>query len=194
MKVHTTKFFTITILSLLTFVMTSSVCIAQEWSRSRKTELFGTFQTMGGGESSGLGITAGFDDATVYGFGVGYNLDDHLNLNTDFLFGSTDYIATGYGVTIEGDADLYLWNVNLDYNILEDRLTPVVTGGIGLFGLSGADFEESNFSYNLGFGGRWDISDNFAVKALYKFTWTNLEDSDSKTRFDGVMVSLVYMF
>jgi len=194
MKVYTTKFYTITILSLLAFVMTSSVCSAQEWIRTGKTEIFGTFQTMGGGETSGLGVTVDFDDATVYGFGIGYNLDNHFNLNTDFLFGSTDFTATGFGATIEGDVDLWLWNVNLDYNFFEDRLTPVVTGGIGLFGLSSEDSSESNFSYNLGFGGRWDISDNFAVKALYKFTWTALKDSDSNTRFDGVMVSLVYMF
>jgi len=194
MKVHTTKFFKIIVLNLLIFAVSFKVCSAQEWSRSKKREIFGTFQTLGGGDSSGLGITASFDDAAVYGFGIGSNFNDHFNLNTDFLFGSTAVTATGYGTTVKVDTNFFLWDLNLDYNVLKSRLTPVVTGGIGLFNFSGSGYDESDFSYNVGFGGRWDISDKFAIKALYKLTWTALENSDSNTQFDGLMVSLVYMF
>lgn len=197
MKVHTTKFSTIIILSLLAFVMTSSVCSAQEYSRSGKSEIFGMFQTMGGGDASKTGLAFDFDDTTVYGFGFGYNIDNHWNLNTDLLFGSTDIDVSGSLATAtKGDTDLWLWNVNLDYNFFEDRLTPLVTAGIGVFGMSGdfnngRSFSESNFSYNLGVGGRWDISDNLFLKAIYRITWHDLEDMDGPD-FDGVMFSIGY--
>jgi len=163
MRVYTKKFATITILSLLAFVMASNVCSAQEWSRSGKTEIFGVLDLM-----DFLGI-----DLDLYGIGVGYNINDNLNLNTTFTFGSMVIV------------DVYSWNVNLDYNILADRLTPLVSGGIGyLFG----DFGLSEFTYNLGVGGRYDITDQFFIKAMYKMTWINSVDMDS------IYLGIGYMF
>lgn len=195
MKVHTTKFSTIIILSLLAVVMTSAVCSAQEYSRKGQTELYGILQTMGGGKATTSGKNVGFDDTTVYGFGFGINITDHWNLNMDLLFGSTDLEPGGpLSTATSGDTSLWLWNINVDYNILSQRLTPLVTAGIGLFGMSGdfdngASFSESNFSYNLGVGGRWDISDNLFLKAIYRITWHDLEGMDGPD-FDGIMVSI----
>lgn len=192
MKVNKTKLFTISILSLLAFAMTSSICSAQD--RAGKTELFGTFQTMGGGDASMTGAKLDFDDTNVYGFGLGYNIDNHWNINTDLLFGSTDIDVSGpLPTATAGDTNLWLWNVNLDYNIFEGPLTPLVTVGIGLFGMdgdfnNGASFDESNFSYNWGVGGRWDISDDMLLKVIYRVTYHDLEDMDGPD-FDGVMVS-----
>ena len=142
--------------------MMSSVCSAQEWSRSGKKEIFGVLDLM---DAEG-------EDLDFYGVGLGYNIDDHFNLNTDIVFGSV------------GDWDLYWWHVNLDYNILEDRLTPVVSGGLGfVFNAWGGEF-----AYNVGAGGRYDITDNIFVKAMYKFTW--ISDVD----VDGVYIGIGYMF
>ena len=192
MRNHTTKLSIVSIVSLLILVMTSGVCSAQD--RSGKTELFGTIQTMGGGDADMTGLAFDFDDTTVYGFGIGINLDNHWNLNTDFLFGSTDIDVSGpLATATKGDDDMWLWNVNLDYNIFEDPLTPLVTAGVGIFGHSGdfnngASFSESNFSYNFGVGGRWDISDDMLLKVIYRITYTDLEHMDGPD-FDGVMVS-----
>lgn len=157
MRVYTKKFATITILSLLAFVMASNVCSAQDWSRSGKTEIFGVLEM----------LDTPVGDLDFYGIGLGYNLNDNFNLNTTFTF----------------EEDVNWWNVNLDYNILPDRLTPLVQGGIGLLFNGG-----SEFTYSLGVGGRYDITDNIFVKAMYRITWVDSDD------VDGIYLGIGYMF
>jgi len=200
MKVHTGKFSTIIILSLLAFVMTSAVCSAQEYSRQGKTEIFGMIRTMGSDTVhetiTGLDLPFEFDSTTVYGLGIGYNSTDHWNVNMDLLFGSTDStLGTPVG-EFTFDSDYWLWDINVDYNIMANRLTPLVTAGIGFFNLSSDDTNasETNFSYNVGAGGRWDITDNILVKAVYRITWTEIADSDAALQFDGVALSAGFMF
>ena len=122
MNVQTTKLPTITILCLLVFTVTAGLCSAQEWSRNGKTELFGMIQMLGGDEvdysfPDELPVTLDLDGGNIYGIGLGYNMTDHWNLNTDLLFGSVDA-----DVKISGDKagsedmDYFLWDINLDYN------------------------------------------------------------------------------
>jgi len=198
MKVHTKNLSII--VSLFAFVMTSAVCNAQGYSRSGKSEIYGMIQTMDSTDASGSGFKLDFDSTTVYGIGIGSNLTDHWNLNTDFLFGSADIDVSGSRATAtEGDTDYFLWDINVDYNILAERLTPLVTGGIGLFNFNGDynngnSFSETNFSYNLGAGGRWDVTDNMMIKLIYRVTWTEIEDTDDNSDFSGVALSVAYMF
>jgi opacity protein-like surface antigen len=204
MKVHTRRFLTIIILGLFVFVMTSEVCNAQ-YSRSGKSEIYGMIQTMSGNTSDFSSSTytiensGEFDDSTVFGFGIGSNFTDHWNVNMDLLFGSSDFTRIrqrpGYSSTSVGDCDLFFWDINVEYNVFADRLTPLVTGGIGLANFSiGSLISETDFTYNLGAGGRWDITDNIFVKALYRITWTELEDAKSNVDFDGICLSVGYMF
>ncbi|OHB83062.1 MAG: hypothetical protein A2Z38_04525 [Planctomycetes bacterium RBG_19FT_COMBO_48_8] len=139
MKFHTKKFSTIIILSLLAFVMTSAVCSAQEYSRKGKREIFGMIQmvdsmdatwTMFGIPHYGVEL----DSTNIYGLGIGMNATDHWNLNMDLLFGSADgdFVISNIKVPgISASADYFLWDINVDYNILAGRLTPLVTAGIG---------------------------------------------------------------
>ena len=207
MNVKMTKLSTIIIISLLVFTMTASICSAEEYSRKGKAELFGAIQEMGSEEveypfTHILPVTIDIDSTTVLGIGYGYNLTDHWNVNTDLLFGSADADVQISGLTVETeDMDYILWDINVDYNILKRRLTPLVTGGIGLmdFGidttaLGVGKVHESNFSYNLGAGIRWDVKDNLLLKVIYRSTWTELRDADADQRYDGVSVSVAYMF
>ncbi len=63
-------------------------------------------------------------------------------------------------------------------------LTPLITGGIGFIDFEGEivilglTYSETNFSYNVGAGVRWDIGDTFLLKLLYRLTWTEQEDTD----------------
>jgi len=210
MKVCTKKFSIITNLSLLVFVMASSVCSAQGYSRSGKSEIFGMIQMIDSMEvtfdypSIGLYDT-GFelDSTNIYGLGIGCNVTDHWNVNMDLLFGSADgdFIVSGAKVPgISLDGDYFLWDINVDYNFLADRLSPLVTAGIGFTNMDIVATEpamsssEANFSYNVGAGGRWDITDNVLIKLVYRITRTQIEDANEKQDFTGVALSVAYMF
>jgi len=204
MKVYTTKFYTITVLSLLAFVMTSSVCSGQEWSRKGRREILFTIQPVSISTTDYSGSKDKYDDTTFYGLGIGSNVNDNSNMYLDFLFCSPDSTVTySGGSTVQTDNRFFGMNINLDYNILNNilkgRLTPLVTGGIGIMSLSGdveggGSFKESHFSYNIGVGLRWDIRDNLAFKAIYRNTWITLDGAKDATKFDGISVSFVYMF
>lgn len=211
MNVQTTKLSTITIISLLVFTMTAGLCSAQEWSRKGKTEIFGTFQHMGREKveysypdalpPNVLPVTFDMEGTNIYGFGLGYNLSDHWNINTDLLFGSAETDMKVPGATVETeDMDYVLWDINIDYNIFKGRFTPLVTGGVGLMNFSidtttnAGNVHESNISTNLGAGIRWDVEDNLLLKVIYRSTWTEMHDADNDQRFDGISVSVAYMF
>ena len=209
MNIRMTKLSNITIVSLLVLVMTAGICSAQEeWSRKGKSEFFGTIMWLGSDNAdfspqNFLPVRLDFDKTVVYGVGYGYNFNDHWNMNTDLLFGTADtdiIIADIYNVGTE-DMDYVIWNVNLDYNILKGRISPLVTGGLGFMNFSiitnteaVGEIHESNFSCNLGAGVRWDIRDNILLKAIYKSTWSDINHADNDQQFDGFSLSVAYMF
>ena len=138
------------------------------------------------------------DNTFVFGGGVGVNLNDYINLNFDTWIGKTDINARGTGFSSKTDSNLFGVDVNLDYHLFRGQLTPVFTGGIGFVKFSGSvaglNFGETDFSYNLGGGIRWDISSNFFLKGIYRFTWTELEDTQNKLLLDGFSFSIGYVF
>ncbi|MFX0201530.1 MAG: porin family protein [Candidatus Hodarchaeota archaeon] len=207
MNIKTSKLSTIAIISLLVFTMTAGVCSAQGWSRKGKTELFGTIQMIGSEEirytiTDMLPVNLDIDSAAIYGIGYGYNITDHWNFNTNLLFGSADTDVKINKTTAETeDMDYILFDINLDYNFWKSRFTPLVTGGIGIMDFSidttaigVGDVDESNFSYNLGAGIRWDIEDNLLLKVMYRSTWTELDDADDEMQYDSFGLSVAYMY
>jgi opacity protein-like surface antigen len=207
MNDKTAKLSTIAILSLLVFTMTAGICSAQGWSRQGKTELFGTIEMIGGEEirysfPDAPPTNLDIDSAAIYGIGYGYNLTDHWNFNMDLLFGSADTDVKIVETTAETeDMDYIRFDINLDYNFWKSRFTPVVTGGVGIMDFSIDttatdvwDVDESNFSYNLGAGVRWDIEDNLLLKVMYKSTWTELDDAKQDLQYDSFGLSVAYMY
>lgn len=207
MNNKTAKLSTIAILSLLVLTMTASICSAQGWSRQGKTELFGTIQMIGGEEirysfPDAPPTNLDIDSAAIYGIGYGYNLTDHWNFNMDLLFGSADTDVKIVETTAETeDMDYIRFDINLDYNFWKSRFTPVVTGGVGIMDFSidttavgVGDVDESNFSYNLGAGIRWDIEDNLLLKVMYRSTWTELDDAKQDLQYDSFGLSVAYMY
>jgi opacity protein-like surface antigen len=214
MNVRTTKLMAITIISLIVFTITASLCNAQDeqqWSRKGKTELFGTIQKMNSEEviypfTHILPVKLDIDSTTIYGIGYGYNLTDHWNINMDLLYGYADtdvkIVHDVIDVTVgTEEMDYILWDINFDYNIFKSRFTPLVTGGIGFMDFSIntkatgiGEVNDTSFSANLGAGVRWDIRDNILLKAIYRSTWTEFNDTDEDLRYEGVSVSVAYMF
>jgi len=214
MNVRTTKLMAITIISLIVFTITASLCNAQneqEWSRKGKTELFGTIQKMNSEEivypfTEILPVKLDIDSTTIYGIGYGHNLTDHWNINMDLLYGYADtdvkIVHDVIDVTVgTEEMDYILWDINFDYNIFKSRFTPLITGGIGFMDFSintkatgVGEVNDTSFSANLGAGVRWDIRDNILLKAIYRSTWTEFNDTDEDLRYEGVSVSVAYMF
>ena len=207
MNIRTSKFPTVAIICLVVFAITAGVCNAQEWSRKGKTELFGAIQLLGSEEikytfSDILPVRLDIDNAAIYGIGYGYNMTDHWNFNTDLLFGSADTDVKIVKTTAETeDMDYILFDINLDYNFWKSRFTPVVSGGVGImdFGIDTSatgvgEVHESNLSYNLGAGIRWDIEDNLLLKVMYRSTWTELDDANQDLQYDSFSLNIAFMY
>ncbi len=185
--------------ALLVAIVASAAEAADEtWSRAYRLEAFPMIQFLGGDEASwedGAG-TGEIEDVPLFGGGIGFNLSDHLNLNADLTVGRTEWV--GRSPTVENRIGTTLWlgDINLDYNILKSRLTPLVTGGIGFskFRSHDAGRGEVHWAYNLGAGARWDINDNLALRVIYRSTWTQMEEADESFQFGGVVASLIFMF
>ena len=201
-NIHKTSFPIIVFFSFFSFLIMSTECKAQDWSRNQKVEIFLQGQFLDGDEVSAddfEGVRIEVDDTITIGLGVGFNFNNYLNLNTNLFYGSPDIDGKLRGHKIvSDDVNMFGWDVNLDYNILKSRFTPMVTGGIGLFyfdgDVEGNDFDEVTFSYNLGAGFRWDVTNHILIKALYRATWTEIEDTDSHLRLDGINLIIGYIF
>jgi opacity protein-like surface antigen len=196
------KCFLRTVLSmfmLLALILSSSMSNAQDWSRKGKGELYFLGQSMSGDTASGLGITLKLKDTYAGGFGFGINIIDYLNLNWDLIFGSMDITGKAQNIQINSSRGM-IWgmDVNLDYNILKFKFTPLITGGLGFLGFSGSfdqfSFSETDLSYNLGVGFRWDIARHFFTKVLYRATWTKLKDTDKTIMFAGPCLNIGFLF
>lgn len=187
------------ILALLLAIGVSTSALAQEKGTLRQggLDIFLLGQQMLGDSTKDKKFSLDLDveDTFVVGAGLGVNLNDNINLNFDAWTGGTDIKLRGLG---KADSDLVGVDVNLDYNILRTEVTPVITGGIGFIRFSGSlddrSFDETDFSYNLGGGVRWDLSRNFFLKGLYRFTWTKLDDTQNRILFDGFSFSVGYVF
>jgi len=190
---------------------------AQVWSRKGTMDVFGSGQYLKAGktEFSRFGVTLDIDDTGLGGLSMGYHFSDHFSLNFEILLGESDFTASGPGPNLMGDTFIGVGKLNLDYNILRTRFTPVITGGVGFFTFSNpiedADpvlvcyydgwwgyscgyeqptYYETDFSGNLGAGFRWDVTDHLFLKAIAGATWVKLQDADDYTPFYAVTLSI----
>src|SRR5436190_3689034 len=126
-------FFSIPLISLAGFLSSAA---AEDFHRAGMSEIGGIFQgTFGETVDGSINGTRGnlkLDDLFAGGINFGYNITDHLNVNTDMLFTDVDLRFSGGGFSLHDDAPAILWTVNLDYYILPTRFTPYLSAGVGL--------------------------------------------------------------
>ena len=180
----------------------SRVCNAVS-NRSGRMELGASAWFLGGESISEGGVKTSEDDWSFYGAVLGTNVNEHLNVNTEIIYGSVDVGVSGLpaGSSVSGDQDTFVWLINLDYNIFDEPLTPYITGGLGWGysegevkwrtpGSSGKiDFDTDGFAYTAGVGGRWDIAENIVAKVSYRILW----DDEGDDR-DGIGISVAFLF
>ena len=188
-------------------VFPPAVCWAQGWNRKGKTEVFAFFRRMDGQEDEWFqAVDVNIDSTFIGGVGIGYNFSEYLNLNMDVWYGSIDMKLEPVPVfgsgppAAQGNANLFAADLNLDYNVLKSRFTPVLSGGIGFINFdgdrldSGSEFSQRKFSYNLGAGLRWDIAHHVFMKAMFKHTVTELQYVSERISFDSIGLNIGYLF
>ena len=151
------------------------------------------------------------DDLFGGGISFGYNIIHQLNVNTEFVYSSTDVRFSGPDFDFRDDVDFWAWTVNLEYYILPTRFTPYVTAGIGLLSLYNdyrddwyyyyyypsdreVPMDEVNFLWNVGAGVRWDTPANLYLKAGYRFTGSEMEHSSDQLLMHSVFLVIGYNF
>jgi hypothetical protein len=161
-----------------------------------------------GGTSVDLNETWGF------GFGFGYNLSDHFQMNGLFSWSARNYNATlvntdgtsrKYGNTEYSST----FSLNGIYYLLSGDITPFVSGGIGWTYIdtniqTGAGSTtcwwdpwygyvcsggyptktETDWSYSVGVGVRFDLNRQFSLQPSYNKAWVNFDNATGSTYFD----------
>ncbi len=154
-----------------------------------------------------------FDDAFVWGFGMGYNLNSHFTVRGEFTFGEPDYTVQFNDLVGRGEAFIQAGKFNLDYNIIRGPLTPFVSGGIGYLYIDSGipsgptdywcwwDYwwgyvcagdtpthTETWFTANATAGVRWDVNESLFFKASVGANWV-AADADWIAVIEGMFVA-----
>ena len=209
------------------FTLAASAQLPMAWEffdRTSKTEVYGIGEYL---HSEGIGYNGPFgpvnikmDDTGLGGFGMAYHFNQFLSVHADFMFGSATFsgdlpLATGGTFHESQDTFLQTGRFNLDYNIINRRITPFVTAGIG-YQYMEAELEnappvsywypgwgwqyghtqvwETDFTWNVGGGIRWNITDNFFIKATVGAQWLEYSGANGITTQIEGMFAIGWMF
>ncbi|MCX6921947.1 MAG: outer membrane beta-barrel protein [Verrucomicrobia bacterium] len=189
----------------------------EEFSRKQKVEVYGIGQYLHSDDTTfngpyGENVTMKIDDTGLGGVGVAYHINDYLSIRSDFLFGQATMHAQGSDgteVTPSQTALLQTGRVNLDYNVINRRLTPVLTAGIGyqyleidsqetyyVQGYHGSGYvtqnsyyHETDFTWNVGAGFRWNVTDQLFIKLMGGAQWLQYSGANNiSTQIEGFFV------
>ena len=191
--------------------------------RTGKMEIYGIGQFLSSSDLHFNGpnsqtVTAKMDDTGLGGFGLAYHFSDFFSVHGDFMFGNATFsgnvpLETGGGsVFYKQDAFIHTGRFNIDYNIINRRITPFVTAGIG-YQYTEVELEnlppvntcwwdpwwgwicysqhphawQTDFTWNAGAGIRWSITDSLIVKVMGGATWLEYDGTHGiTTQLEGV--------
>jgi opacity protein-like surface antigen len=157
------------------------------------------------------------DDTGLGGFGFAYHFSDFFSVHGDFMFGSATFsgqapLEFGTGTrSFKQDAFIQTGRFNVDWNIINRRITPFVTAGIGYQYLE-TELEntygtscywdpwygyvcysghyhawETDFTWNAGAGIRWNILEHLSIKATGGATWLEYSGAHGvTTQLEGI--------
>jgi opacity protein-like surface antigen len=156
------------------------------------------------------------NDTGLGGFGFAYHFSDFFSVHGDFMFGSATFsgnapVTPNTTIGFKQDAFIQTGRFNVDYNIINRRLTPFVTAGIGYQYLETelnhgsvttcwwdpwwgwvCDTDhvhawETDFTWNVGGGLRWNVLDGLVVKAMAGATWLEYSGAHGiTTQLEGI--------
>ncbi|HVR37165.1 MAG TPA: outer membrane beta-barrel protein [Methylomirabilota bacterium] len=200
-------------MTLIAILLMPALADAQYLGRSGSLDIYGTGGYMDGDTArySDFGVRLDVDGTAVGGIGAAYHFTDHVSLGFELRFGEMRISSRGASPDTADDFAVADGRLNVEYQVLATRFTPVLAGGIGFFSFSHYDDDvicftdstgrsfcfydtthryEVNFAGNVGVGFRWDVTDHLFLKVMGGSTWTRLEDSDGHVRFDHITASI----
>jgi opacity protein-like surface antigen len=157
------------------------------------------------------------DHIWTFGGGGGYFLTDQLSVVSDLDWGYSNLrlsdSRTPGGPSYTQTANYFDGRLNLELTPFAGPISPFVTGGIGFSNIETAipgalpqvyctpgvvywwcasgvpSFSETAFTYNVGIGGRLDLTPSFFVKLMYTSTWADLSGFGTR-RSDQVRLQI----
>jgi opacity protein-like surface antigen len=204
------------------------------FQRAGKTEVYGIGQYLHSDDvkfnvpvgPSFPGGTSTFkaDDTGLGGFGFAFHINDFLAVHADFMFGSQTFSGSvpsslifpgdnsGPPIHTSNDVFLQTGRFNIDYNIINRRVTPFLTAGLGyqymetelhnVAPTGGYYWDpwygwvyysdhpyawDTYFTLNAGAGVRWNITDHFFIKATAGATWVDYGGAQGfATQIEGI--------
>jgi opacity protein-like surface antigen len=193
----------------------------EAFDRLGKTEIYGIGQYLHSEDINFNGprgnVPVKMDDTGLGGFGIAYHFNNYLAIHADFMFGGATFSGTvplmaGGSAAFSQDAFIQTGRFNIDYNIINRRITPFITAGIGYqytetelthlppsttcwwdpwWGYvcySGYPYAwQTDFTWNAGAGFRWNILDNLFIKATFGATWLEYSGAHGvTTQLEGI--------
>lgn len=213
-----------TLLALTTTILPGMAQIpwaTERFERANKSEVYGIGQYLQSGDINYNGpngnVPVHMNPTGLGGFGFAYHFSDFFSVRSDFMFGSANFSgnypnqAAGT-TTLSQSALIQTGRFNLDYNMINRRLTPIITAGIGyqymqtelqsvppstvcwwepwwgwVCQTSSAQAWETDFTWNAGGGFRWNITDNLFVKVIGGATWLQYAGASGiTTQIEGI--------
>lgn len=165
------------------------------FARQNKIDVYGIGEYLHQGEAKFTGFAGEhfnlkLDDTGLGGIGLAFHFNDFIAIHTDFLFGPATFrsqLSGGPSYPIGDNGFIQSGRFNLDYNILNRRLTPFLTAGIGYqyWQVDQPDdygsYYETDFTWNVGAGLRYNITDNLLIKLTGGAQWLTYEGADNVT-------------
>ena len=170
------------------------------------------------------GTTANLDSDFGFSLYLGYRATPHLEGVVAFDWTNVDYkanLATGLGsfVTANGSYQAFTPRLNLQYNILDQPLTPFLMAGIGYSFIdtnipagrpqSGCWFDPwygyvcgtvqsthstDGFAFQIGAGGRWDLTGNVSLRLGWERHWVDLSHGGGTPFLDLAKIGVTYRY
>lgn len=151
-----------------------------------------------------------FDSDIGWGFTIGYNFNQHLNLAMEFNYVETDYTvqftdADGDSRRFKNESDFSNLNLNLSYYFLNGPVQPFIMGTVGSTYTDSnisdgngycvpsyywgwycydSSYDASNWSYGAAAGIRVDLDRKTFLRASYGLQWVDFDGKGSDPEFD----------
>lgn len=179
------------------------------------------FSTSSNGQN---GSSVDLDDALGFQGGFDWYMTERMSIGFDMTIASPDYdavLVTEDNLVIEGSAEseIFTGQFNIAYNFIDGPLTPFAEASMGwtYFDSNIVDsapvtgcwwdpwwgyicrefystYNETEFSYGLAAGLRWDFGYNMFVKGTYRWLQVDVSESTSDPDLNSLAVEIGWRF